>query len=66
MPKKSDNYSKLVQWSRRQRKPWQRRDVVDAIGVNSELAKYYVRRLVSDGGAEMIGYAVYQTRKGRR
>jgi hypothetical protein len=65
MPRKSDNYSKLVRWSRRQRKPWQRRDVVDAIGVNSELAKFYIRKLIVDGGAEMIGYAVYQT-KGRR
>ena len=65
MPRKSENYSKLVRWSRRQRKPWQRRDVVAAIGVNRELAKYYVRRLVSDGGAEMIGFAMYRT-KGRR
>lgn len=62
MPPEGQRYRALVAWTRRQRNPWQRRQI-DAMGMNQKLASYYVRRLVDDGHAARIGYALYESRK---
>jgi len=54
-------YQDALAWAKRQRGPWQQRDLRAGLRLNAKLATYYCMELRRKGAAVWAGHATYKT-----